>query len=49
MNVISRFAEKKLENLLFSENVMTGQSSSKRPGLSIRTVKSFQQSLAKLG
>ena len=30
--------KKKLENLLFSENVVTGQSSSKRSGLSIRTV-----------
>lgn len=37
--------EKKLENLLYSENVVTEQSSSKRSGLSICTVWSFQQSL----
>ena len=35
MNVIGLF-KKKLENLLFSENVMIGQSSSKCPGLSVR-------------
>ena len=29
----------KIENLLFSENVVIGQSSSKCPGLSVRTVK----------
>ena len=43
MNVIGPFAKKKIENLFFSENVMTGQSSSKHPGLSIRTVKSFNK------
>ena len=37
MNVIGPFM-KKLENLLFSENVVIGQSSSKCPGLSVRTV-----------
>ena len=35
MNVIGPFM-KKLENLLFSENVMIGQSSSKCPSLSVR-------------
>ena len=30
--------EKKIENLFFSENVLIGQSSSKRPGFSARTV-----------
>ena len=29
----------KLENLMFSENVMIGQSSSMCPGLSVRTVR----------
>ena len=40
MNVIGPFA-KELENLLISENVVIGQSSSKCPGLSVCTVNSF--------
>ena len=37
MNVIVSFA-KKNENILFSENVMIGQSSFKCPGLSVHSV-----------
>ena len=40
MNVIGPFA-KELENLLISEDVVIGQSSSKCPGLSVCTVNSF--------
>ena len=37
MNVIGRYA-KKIGNLLFSYNVVIGQSSSESPGLSVRAV-----------
>ena len=37
-NVICPFAQKNIANLLFSENVMIGHSSSKCPGLSVRIV-----------
>ena len=37
MNVIGSFA-KKIENILFSENFMIGQSSFKCPGLSVHSV-----------
>ena len=39
-NVIGPFAKKK-KNLLFSANVVIGQSSCKCPGLSVRTVSPF--------
>ena len=38
MTIISLFGIIKIENLLFSENVVIGQSSSKCPGLSVHTV-----------
>ena len=38
LNFIGPFARKNLENLLFSENVVIGQSSSKCPSWSVRTV-----------
>ena len=38
LNFIGAFARKNLENLLFSENVVTGQSSSKCPSWSVHTV-----------
>ena len=40
MNVVGRL-QKKLENLLFSENVEIEQSSFKFPDLSVRTVSRF--------
>ena len=45
MNVIGLFA-KELENLLISENVVIGQSSSECPGLSVCTVNSLCSQLS---
>ena len=45
MNVIGPFA-KELENLLISEDVIIGQSSSKCPGLSVCTVNSLCSQLS---
>ena len=38
---------KKIQNLLFSENVVVGKSSSKCPGLSVRTAKHAKISRSK--
>ena len=38
MTIIGLFGVLKIENLLFSENVVIEQSSSKCPGLSVHTV-----------
>ena len=38
MTIIGLFGIIKIENLLFSENVVIGPSSSKCPGLSVHTV-----------